>query len=156
MTDESIGSRLAIRDDHHCFGCGATNPWGLHLTFFSDPDGSVWSRWTPSINHQGYEGIVHGGIVTTVLDEVMGWVVSNAGIWAVTGRLNVAFRKPVEIGVATIARAWIVSNDRRKLDVAASITRESDGQLLADATGIFVRVPHETAEAWQRRYFDPD
>lgn len=152
MIDQAAGNPIAVRDDHNCFGCGASNPWGLHLHFFAEPDGAVYAHWTPVVNHQGYEGMVHGGIISTVFDEVMAWTITNAGIWAVTGRLNASFRKPVEIGVPTIARAEIVSVQSRTVDVKAEIRRESDGRLLAEATGVFVRVPKETADAWQARY----
>lgn len=152
MTDQLAATPISVRDDHNCFGCGASNPWGLHLRFFAEPDGAVHAHWTPVVNHQGYEGMVHGGIIATVFDEVMAWAITNAGIWAVTGRLNTAFRKPVEIGVPTIARAEIVSIQSRTVDVRAEIRRAADGLLLAEATGTFVRVPKETADAWQARY----
>lgn len=152
MTDPIPASRIAVRDDHNCFGCGATNPWGLHLTFFAESNGAVRSRWVPEANHQGYEGMVHGGIISTVFDEVMAWAISNAGIWAVTGRLNTTFRKPVEIGVPTIARAEVVDVLSRAVEVKATIAREADGVLLAEATGLFVRVPKATADAWRARY----
>ena len=152
MTDQPAGTPISVRDDHNCFGCGATNPWGLHLTFFAEPNGAVYAYWTPALNHQGYEGIVHGGIISTVFDEVMAWAITNAGIWAVTGRLNANFRKPVEIGVPTVARAEIVSIQSRTVDVKATIKRDSDDLRLADATGVFVRVPKETADTWRERY----
>jgi acyl-coenzyme A thioesterase PaaI-like protein len=148
----SINKQLEIKDDHYCFGCGRLNPHGLKLTFFEGTDHSVWTAWTPAAEQQGFEGIVHGGLVTTVLDEVMGWVVSTARIWAVTARLSVSFRKPVEIGVETIARAWIVSERGRKIVVEADLKRKSDGFLLADAEGLFMRVSPDVAAAWQSRY----
>ena len=152
MTDQLAGTPIRVRDDHNCFGCGATNPWGLHLTFFVEPEGAVYARWLPVVNHQGYEGMVHGGIIATVFDEVMAWAITNGGIWAVTGRLNTTFRKPVEIGIPTIARAEIVSVQSRTVDVTATIRRESDDLLLAEATAVFVRVPKETADSWRDRY----
>jgi uncharacterized protein (TIGR00369 family) len=152
MTDQPAATRIAVRDDHNCFGCGASNPWGLHLTFFAEPGGAVYAHWTPVLNHQGYEGMVHGGIISTVFDEVMAWAITNAGIWAVTGRLNTTFRKPVEIGVPTIARAEVVSVQSRTVDVKATIKRESDGLLLADATGVFVRVSKAQSDEWNQRY----
>lgn len=152
MTETTPATRIAVRDDHNCFGCGATNPWGLHLQFFAEPDGTVRTRWVPQLNHQGYEGMVHGGIISTVFDEVMAWAISSAGIWAVTGRLNTTFRKPVEIGVPTIARAEVVEALSRTVEVKATIVREADQVLLAEATGLFVRVPQETADRWRERY----
>jgi acyl-coenzyme A thioesterase PaaI-like protein len=152
MTEQPAGIPISVRDDHNCFGCGATNPWGLHLRFLAEPDGALFAHWTPAVNHQGYEGMVHGGIISTVFDEVMAWAISNAGIWAVTGRLNTTFRKPVEIGVPTLARAEIVSIQSRTVDVKATIRRESDGLLLAEAAGVFVRVSREQSDAWRERY----
>jgi acyl-coenzyme A thioesterase PaaI-like protein len=144
---------LATRDDHYCFGCGGLNPHGLHLRFFRNRDGNgVWAPWTPAREHEGYTGIAHGGIITTVLDEVMGWALSSQEIWAMTARITVAFRKPVEIGVPTRAIARIDKDSGRKLDLVAEIRRESDDALLADATAIFVRVNPDRAAEWQARY----
>lgn len=149
-----IAHPLAVRQDHNCFGCGRLNEHGLHLSFFENSDGSVWAEWLPTSKVEGWQGIVHGGLITTVLDEVMGWVLSAQRIWAVTARLNVSFRKPVEIGVPVRARAWIVEDHGRRLDVAAEITRNSDGLTLAGADGVFVRVSAEMSEEWERRYMD--
>jgi acyl-coenzyme A thioesterase PaaI-like protein len=156
MSEQEItltGSPLAVRDDHYCFGCGQLNPYGLHLHFYANEDGDgVSAPWTPAREHEGFTGITHGGIITTVLDEVMGWALYQKDIWAVTGRLNVSFRKPVEIGVPTVAIARIVADSGRKLDLTAEVRRESDGLLLAEATAIFVRVNEERAAEWKDRY----
>jgi acyl-coenzyme A thioesterase PaaI-like protein len=150
---EDIGSRLSVRDDHHCFGCGRLNPWGLKLSFYEGPEESeLWAPWTPVREHEGYDGIAHGGIITTVLDEVMAWTAYRRQIWAVTGRIAVSFRRPVEIGVPTRAIGRIVADRGRILELAGELRRESDGALLAEATGTFVRVPEEKAQGWQRRY----
>jgi acyl-coenzyme A thioesterase PaaI-like protein len=156
-TFENVGMRLNVRDDHYCFGCGRLNPWGLKLSFYESPDGEgLWAPWTPLRQHEGYDGIVHGGIITTVLDEVMAWTGYQRGIWAVTGRIAVSFRKPVEIGVPVRAIGRIVADRVRLLDLAGELRRESDGVLLAEATGTFVRVPEEKAQGWQRRYIGED
>ena len=149
--------QLAVRDDHWCFGCGQQNPIGLKLPFYEEAGtGRVWAPWTPDRLHQGFEGIAHGGLITTVLDEVMGWVIYQRQLWAVTGTINVRFRRPVEIGVPTRAVAWVVKEAGRKIDVASELRRESDGLLLAEATAIFIRVPEEQAQAWQGRYAPSD
>jgi acyl-coenzyme A thioesterase PaaI-like protein len=152
VAEESV--RIEVEENHYCVGCGRLNPHGLKLSFYADPDGSVWADWLPAREQEGYAGIAHGGMITTVLDEVMGWVLSFNEIWAVTGRLNVSFRKPVEIGKATRAKAWIVADHGRKLDVSADLRLIDNGTLLADATGVFIRVPKETADEWQARYID--
>ena len=153
VPEPTVDRQLAVRDDHWCFGCGQQNPIGLRLPFCEeDGTGRVWAPWTPLREHQGFEGIAHGGLITTVLDEVMGWVIYLRELWAVTGTINVRFRKPVEIGVPTRAVAWVVKEAGRKIDVAAELRRESDGLLLAEATAIFIRVPEAQATAWQGRY----
>jgi acyl-coenzyme A thioesterase PaaI-like protein len=149
----SIARQLAVREDHWCFGCGHDNPIGLKLRFYEEGD-RVWAPWTPCREHQGYEGIVHGGLITTVLDEVMGWAIYIRRLWAVTGTINVRFRKPVRVGVPTRGIAWVEKVSGRKVDVRAQLVQSEDGVVLADATAIFIRVPEEQAAAWQGRYFD--
>jgi acyl-coenzyme A thioesterase PaaI-like protein len=149
----SVARQLAVREDHWCFGCGHDNPIGLKLRFYEDGD-RVWAPWTPCREHQGYEGIVHGGLTTTVLDEVMGWAIYVRKLWAVTGTINVRFRKPVHVGVPSRGLAWVAKVSGRKVDVRAQLIQVDDGTVLADATAIFIRVPEEQAAAWQGRYFE--
>jgi acyl-coenzyme A thioesterase PaaI-like protein len=150
---KSINRQLAVREDHWCFGCGRQNPIGLKMTFFEDRE-QVWAPWIPTREHQGYEGIVHGGLITTVLDEVMGWAIYVRKLWAVTGSINVRFRKPVHVGDALTVQAWVESVSGRKVDVRARLVRDSDDVVLAEATAIFVRVSESQASEWQGRYFD--
>jgi acyl-coenzyme A thioesterase PaaI-like protein len=150
---KTVGTRLSVRDDHYCFGCGRLNPWGLKLSFYESEDGSgLWAPWTPVRQHEGYDGIAHGGIITAVLDEVMAWTAYQQRIWAVTGRIAVGFRRPVEIGVATRAIGRIVADRGRALELAGELRRAGDGVLLAEASGTFIRVPEAKARDWQRRY----
>lgn len=142
---------INARDDHNCFGCGKLNLHGLQLTFFLAEDG-VYAPFTPGPAQEGYVGLVHGGIITTVLDEVMAWSLYRLEIWAVTAKIEVVFRRPVEVGVATRATGRLVKDRRRLLDVAAEMRRASDDLLLATATATFARVPAGQAEAWKERY----
>lgn len=144
---------LEVRRDHYCFGCGGQNPHGLKLRFFADPDGAVWTYWTPDRENEGFTGIAHGGIITTVLDEVMGWATYHQRIWAVTGKLDVSFRKPVVIGERTRAIARVTGEHGRKLQLSAELRRDEDDLLLAGATAMFIKVPESRAAEWQERYF---
>ncbi len=144
---------LIVRDDHFCFGCGRLNAHGLQLQFAVTPErDGVWAPFRPSRAHEGFAEIVHGGIVTAVLDEVMGWALFARGIWAVTATIEVKFRKPVAIDVATRAIGRIGRDRGRILQVSGELRRESDDLLLAQATGSFVRVPESQAQAWRDRY----
>jgi acyl-coenzyme A thioesterase PaaI-like protein len=155
VTEGSIARQLAVREDHWCFGCGRQNPIGLKMTFFEDGE-QVWSPWTPLREHQGYEGIVHGGLITTVLDEVMGWAIYVRKLWAVTGTINVRFRKPVRVGDDLVARAWVETITGRKVDVRATLSRNGSNEVLAEGSAIFIRVSEDQAAEWQGRYFEPE
>lgn len=149
--------RLNVRDDHGCFGCGRLNRNGLQLDFYALPDqDGVWTPFTPRPEHEGFTSMVHGGIITAVLDEVMGWAVFARGVWSVTGKLEIAFRQPVVVGVPTRATGRVRADRGRLLSVAADLRRTADRALLATATATFVRVPAQQANAWRERYSRPD
>jgi acyl-coenzyme A thioesterase PaaI-like protein len=140
-------------DDHHCFGCGALNQHGLHLALLADPQGDgVIARYTPPAHAEGYPGMVHGGIITTMLDEVMAWSLYRHGIWAVTGELTTRYRRPVPIGEPLLARGWIVRDRGRVIEVAGEIRSDPQDDLLAEGMSRFVRVPAAQAKAWHDRY----
>ncbi|MFT4037894.1 MAG: PaaI family thioesterase [Thermomicrobiales bacterium] len=152
---ERDSTPLAIRDDHGCFGCGAANPHGLHLAFTVDADG-VAAAFTPLAVHQGYEQVVHGGIISTLLDEAMAWAVAAQGVWAVTGEMQVRFRAPLHVGEAVTLRGRVTDARSRAVNAAGEITRDADGQRIATATALFVRVPAATEAAWRARYLAPE
>jgi acyl-coenzyme A thioesterase PaaI-like protein len=139
--------------DHNCFGCGRLNQHGLQLLLVPDPEGDgVRTAFVPSSRTEGYTGMVHGGIITTVLDEVMAWSLYRQGIWAVTGQLTTRYRKPIVLGETTTARGYFVRDRGRAIEMRGEIRRDADGALLADATATFVRVPESQAVAWRERY----
>ena len=155
MSDDGAGHGAKINaiDDHRCFGCGRLNPHGLRLTFFRLADGTgVWAPFTPQRDHEGYAGLTHGGIISTVLDEVMAWSLYDREVWAVTARMSVAFRRPVEVGEPTRAVGAMVADRGRLVEVAGQLLRARDGVVLADAAGTFARVPAAQALAWRERY----
>ncbi|MGH3085619.1 MAG: PaaI family thioesterase, partial [Gaiellaceae bacterium] len=73
-------SELGVDFDHWCFACGRLNDSGLHLDF-DVARGRAETSCVPQRRHQGYDGTVHGGIVTALLDETMGWAIFHQGIW---------------------------------------------------------------------------
>lgn len=152
MTDTNDDiTPLQVRVDHGCFGCGAANPHGLHLTFTQDADG-VHATFTPLLVHQGYEQVVHGGILSTLLDEAMAWAVAAAGIWAVTGEMQVRFRRPLHVGEPVSLHGAVTDIRTRAISASGQIVRDEDGQVVATATAFFVRVPAATEAAWKARY----
>lgn len=133
-----LPSKLDLADDHGCFVCGKDNPIGLKLDFAIEGEEYV-TYFTPQKEHQGWVGIVHGGIMSTILDEVMARYAYVKGYNAVTGEITVRLRKPAQIGNKLRFAGRINSVNRRIIDTSASATDES-GQVIAEATGKIIMV----------------
>jgi uncharacterized protein (TIGR00369 family) len=131
-----------------CFVCGLENPIGLKMAFYEDDEGRVVAEFSPGDEHQGYPGVVHGGIVTALLDEVLGRVAIAAGRWMVTGRLNMRFRRPVPLGQTLTVIGEVVTWKKRTLEARGEI-RLADGQVGAEATGTFLEIPLEKVEGME-------
>jgi acyl-coenzyme A thioesterase PaaI-like protein len=143
----------AVRFDHACFGCGDENPIGLHLQFSPTNDG-VTAPFVPLPAHQGFDNVVHGGIISAVLDEAMAWATTRAGVWAVTAEMAVRFRNPLAVGEPAIVTARVTKHRGRLVATTAELTRDRDGASIATATAKFVRVSDTLAADWQRRYVE--
>jgi acyl-coenzyme A thioesterase PaaI-like protein len=148
-------SLVPINDDsidHHCFGCGNGNPHGLRLRFRPLPDDGVWADFTPTRDHEGYMGMTHGGILSTVADEAMSWAVTAAGDLGVTARLALTFRRAAHLGDVLRVEAWIDKRRSRTIETRAEIRSIDSGELLAEAEARFVRVSREQAAAFREAY----
>ena len=117
-----------------CFACGKDNPKGLHLQFEWAEEGSRYqTTFVAGPEHQSYNGLIHGGIVSTLLDEVMGgYVYEKTGHPAFTARLEVRFRQPTPIGVPITVGA-VVEKQRGRLYEMRSEVRLPDGTVTAEA-----------------------
>ena len=129
---------MKLTDEGMCFACGPNNPIGLKLTFAFE-DGKYVTRFTPRREHQGYTGITHGGILSTVLDEVMARLVYTMNQRAITAELRIRLKKPVPTGEELIVSGWVVAEARRLIECAAE-ARDSSGEIVAEATGKMVKV----------------
>lgn len=144
------GERVNTVTDHGCFGCGESNPIGLKLVFYRDGD-AVEARFTPRPEHEGYAGLVHGGIISALLDEAMSWSVIARGKLAVTAQMSLRFRRPVAVGMPLRVRGW-VEHDRGRITEARGELLGLDGAVLAQASGTFVLADEEQRRAWEERY----
>jgi uncharacterized protein (TIGR00369 family) len=131
-----------------CFVCGLENPIGLKMAFYQDDEGRVTAKFTPGSQHQGYPGVVHGGIVTALLDETLGRVAIASGRWMMTGRLTIRFRRSIPIGETLTVTGEVMSWKKRVLEARGEI-RLADGQVGAEGTGTFLEIPPEQAEGMQ-------
>ncbi len=123
-----------------CFVCGRDNPIGFHLIFFADDHGCVHADYTPREEHQGYPGVMHGGLVTALLDELIGRTAIASDLWCMTAKLEVRFRKPVPIGEPLRLKGEIIKKSGRLLEGRGEM-RLQDGTLVAEAQGVYLRIP---------------
>ena len=136
---------------HHCFGCGTLNTHGLQMTLHLEPARS-WTTLELDRHFEGWEGVAHGGIVCTILDEVMAWALVAEDNWGVTARIAVAFRKPVSIGQAIRADGWVTRSRRRIVETAGRIVDAETGLELATATGTYVAADPARKQELRERY----
>ncbi|MGI9254743.1 MAG: PaaI family thioesterase, partial [Thermomicrobiales bacterium] len=113
----------------------------------------VIARFTPRRQDEGFFGIVHGGIVTTMLDEAMAWATYASGAWAMTAKMEVRFRKPVEVGAELVVIGRIESVRGKIVTTAGEIRHLASNAILAEATATFIKVPEAAARTWEQRYF---
>jgi uncharacterized protein (TIGR00369 family) len=121
-----------------CFGCGGANARGMQLTFEQDDNAQrIRGTFKLAAEYQGGPGFIHGGIIATVLDEVMGKVNRFRGVRAVTAELNVEYLKPVKVDEDLIVEGHEVEMSGRYVILAGEIRNQS-GQVLARGRGRFV------------------
>jgi acyl-coenzyme A thioesterase PaaI-like protein len=115
------------------------------------------ASFIPGPEHQGFYDVVHGGIISSVLDEAMAWAVAHAGVWAVTGEMRVRFRQQLKIGDLTTVVARVSGTRGRLVTATAELRLGRDHALIATGFATFVRVQADVEAAWRARYLrDPD
>ncbi len=130
---------MEFRTDGNCFVCGEKNPAGLKLKFKLDREKRfLQTIFVPGPTHQGWDGIVHGGIISTLLDEVMAKLVYELGYPAVTASLEVRFKRPAPILEPLRVHGEIAEESKRLIRAKASISME-DGTVLATGTSTFIK-----------------
>lgn len=130
----------------NCFVCGVENPFGLHMRFMeSVPDAQghavVTAEYTVPAHYQGYPGVVHGGIIATMLDEVTSRTVfrGDSPRFVVTAQLSLRYRKPVPVETPLKLTGRVVEDKGRVLRVSGEI-QNVDGVVLAEAEATLVEV----------------
>jgi uncharacterized protein (TIGR00369 family) len=136
---------------HNCFACGTLNTHGMQLEIHIE-EGRSWTELQLERRFEGWEGIAHGGILCTILDEVMAWSLVGADNWGVTARLAVDFKRPVPVGRTIRAEGWVTELRRRLVTTAGSIVDVADGSLLATADALYMAATEDRKRELQERY----
>jgi acyl-coenzyme A thioesterase PaaI-like protein len=140
MKDADTAAAPRAERQNGCFVCGQDNPNGLRILFESEAGGGVSAVWIPAAAQEGFRGIVHGGVISTVLDEAMSKAVAATKSEALTGELRVRFRHTVSTGETLCIRGWIVRRAKRLIETEAALTT-ANGEERAHAWGRFVLLP---------------
>lgn len=124
-------------DTHDCFGCSPANPYGLRMKFFSD-DEALFS-WLSVPRHLcGWDNLVHGGVLATILDEIMGWAAIHfLKKFALTNTMTVEFHKSVQVGEEIWVEGRVLEvRGKREATVEGRLYKEED-TLCAKSSGTF-------------------
>jgi acyl-coenzyme A thioesterase PaaI-like protein len=131
---EIAALRAAYR---RCFGCGLDNENGLRLDGFTLDDNTVTAPFTPRDEFAGFEGILHGGVIATALDEVSAWsAMLSEEVFVYTARLDIRYRRQANLGSDFVLRGTVLERRGRRLTIEA--VPMGDGNAVAVSKGLFV------------------
>ena len=137
-----------------CFGCGPDHPIGFRLAFEREGD-DVVTRFVPTERYQGPPGIMHGGLVATLADEIAAWsIIALLGKFGFTAQMTCKLHKPVRIDVPIVGRGTIVRDARRIVQTRARIQQNDEDAFTGDFT--FAILDRAAAEKMLGRALPPE
>ena len=143
------GRRYAFAD-HNCFACGADNPIGMRL-HIEIGDGTARAVWRAGDDYVGWSDKLHGGIIATLLDEVMAWAPSSYDSWAVTAEMTVRYRSPANPGEELTATGRVANRRRRIYEVVGEVHGD-DGRVIATGSGRYLGASPSAKAELKERY----
>ncbi|MCX7857656.1 MAG: PaaI family thioesterase [Deltaproteobacteria bacterium] len=126
---------MLILDDY-CFICGKANPKGLRIGFRYE-NGYAEAEFELEKEYQGYRGIVHGGIISAIIDEACAYATLSLGLKAYTAKMNVRFRRPVKTGEKLSVSSTAILVKSRLVEAKASI-KDKEGNVVAEGDAKFI------------------
>jgi uncharacterized protein (TIGR00369 family) len=131
-----------------CMICGnkAVNPCTLNLRF-KVTDHGVETVFVPGENQEGFKGIVHGGMIASLLDETIGWSVAVARKqYFMTVELSIRYLRSLPIGKKVIIKGWPVTHKRRS-STGEGIVEDEEGTVYAKASARFFLMDDQQAQS---------
>ncbi|MBU1627725.1 PaaI family thioesterase [bacterium] len=129
---------MELANNNRCFVCGKENEWGLKLDF-ELKDNKLIAEVVFDERFQGFKGIIHGGIVGTILDEMMVNLAVRLGLNAVTAEIKIRLKKPTYAGKIYRFEGEI-TGERKRMVNAIARSFDSEGNIIAEAEGVLVKV----------------
>ncbi|MFX0136626.1 MAG: PaaI family thioesterase [Candidatus Hodarchaeota archaeon] len=121
----------------YCFVCGQKNPIGLKLIFYIEDKSCIVAEFTPKKEHCGWEKVVHGGIICSVMDEAMSCTVLHiAKLAGVTKKLNVKFKRPIFINEKMTIRSKVINKNNKEVRLFSEVLNKKD-IVCATAEGVY-------------------
>jgi len=145
INPRKISNPFIRHEAYNCFGCSPRNKIGLQLQFVEDGE---WlsAEWTPDHNHEGWFNVLHGGLQTTLLDELGSWVVFvKMGTAGVTSKLEIKFIKPVHVDKGTVKIKGRIKEIRRNIAIIEAFLFDGQGILCAETTMHYFAFSQEKA-----------
>lgn len=143
---KKLKNALASKGSYHCFGCSPENPRGLKMEFWLD-GGDVVSFFEPEWFYDGWKGIMHGGIIATMMDELGEWIIfSQLGTTGVTTDLNVRYKRPVRTDEGKIEIRGTLREIKRNIVFIDVNIRNESGKICAQAEIAYYTFSREQAK----------
>ena len=137
MTTESDAADKFRTDANTCFVCGPGNPDGLQLVFRIEDDVCL-SEFTPGKNHCGYDGVTHGGLIFSALDDVMANWIFLTGIRAYPAKCEIRYKAPLPTGTPVNLRGECLKQKARLVQMRGIMTRADNGEVVAETEAAFM------------------
>ena len=129
---------------NHCFVCGPGNPIGLKVTFRLEHEEAdtgeliCKAEFTPQPQHMGYDNVTHGGIVFSLLDDVMANWIWLQGEKCFTGKADIRYRSELPVGTPVFLEGRCIKRKGRMAQMQGKVIRQQDGFVVAEATAAFM------------------
>ena len=137
MNEQPNNAAMKRNDANRCFVCGPDNPAGLRVVFRLEDD-LCKAEYTPNELQCGYDGIIHGGILFSLLDDVMANWLFLHGERAYTGKCEIRYREPAITGTRLLLEGELLSRKGRHAKLAGRVMHPEDRRLLAEAAATFI------------------
>ena len=135
-------------NSHYCFLCGVANPIGLKIAFYQASEACVVVRFVPREEHQGYPGVLHGGIISALLDETIGRTLVPRDRWGMTVELTVRFLASVPIGRPLTIEGELTRLRSRTMEGSGRVLLE-DGTVAATAEAKYILLNDQQTERFK-------
>lgn len=133
ITETTVLAMTRAREHPHCFVCAPDDPQGLRVHFDVLPDGSTQGQFACDKTFEGFPGIIHGGVISALVDCAMLHCLFARGKSALTVDLSIQFRHPVDVGVPATIRARLLEQGHLLYTLAAEVLQQGQVKVKASA-----------------------